>query len=243
MPTVEPVNRILPGTPAFSDLLAQIRAGAKDRDLNDEKLFDQITALKQAGFDTLRLPTELGGSNFLVRQSISNIIDLATADPIVAHIFRTHFWFAEQQLRTVSEARSRSWLAKAAEGGSNAVGAWSSTPDCCRYRGLPTHRREVLQHRDTVRRLPDRCCHHRPRLGGHRHRPDRSRRCPAGRRLGRLQPRTGREPRPHAISARKRSLSGGFRAEIAWGRGTSVRGQSPQLSARCSAVHHSRRRL
>lgn len=155
MTTVEPVNRILPGTPEFADLLAQIRlGGAKDRDLNDENPFDEVNALKRAGFGTLRLPSELGGSGFTVRQLFfSTVIDVAAADPIVAHIFRTHFWFVEERLRTYggqersdpgngpSEPRSRQWLAKVAEGhivgnafsekGSNAVAVLYSIRGCC----------------------------------------------------------------------------------------------------------------
>ena len=133
MTTVEPVNRILPGTPEFTELLAHIRSGAKDRDLNDENPFDQVNALKQAGFGTLRLPEELGGPNFGLRQLFSTVIDVASADPIVAHIFRTHFWFVEERLRAPTEPQSRQWLAKVAEGaivgnafsekGSNAVGS------------------------------------------------------------------------------------------------------------------------
>jgi len=133
MTTVQPVNRILPGTAEFADLLAQIRSGAKDRDLNDENPFDQVNALKQAGFGTLRLPAELGGPNLTVRQLFSAVIDVASADPIVAHIFRTHFWFVEERLRTLNEPGSRQWLAKVADGkivgnafsekGSNAVGS------------------------------------------------------------------------------------------------------------------------
>lgn len=133
MTTVEPVNRVLPGTPEFADLLEQIRFGAKDRDLNDENPFDQVNALKKAGFGTLRLPAEFGGPNFTVRQLFSTIIDVAAADPIVAHIFRTHFWFVEERLRGLPQPRSHQWLAKVAEGaivgnafsekGSNAVGS------------------------------------------------------------------------------------------------------------------------
>ncbi|WP_167099134.1 acyl-CoA dehydrogenase family protein [Mycobacterium sp. DL592] len=133
MTTVEPLNRLLPGTPEFTALLANIRSGAKDRDLNDENPFDQVDALKSAGFGTLRLPAELGGADFTVRQLFSTIIDVAAADPIVAHIFRTHFWFVEERLRTLPDPRSRQWLAKVAEGkifgnafsekGTNAVGS------------------------------------------------------------------------------------------------------------------------
>lgn len=96
MTTVENVTRVLPGTSEWDDLLASIAAGAKDRDLNDENPFDQVAALKRAGFGTLRLPESLGGAGFTVPQLFSAVIDVAKADPIVAHIFRTHFWFTEE---------------------------------------------------------------------------------------------------------------------------------------------------
>ncbi|WP_197381907.1 acyl-CoA dehydrogenase family protein [Mycolicibacterium mengxianglii] len=106
----------LPGTDAFTTLLADVAVGAKDRDLNDENPFDQVTALKRAGFGVLRLPPELGGPGLTVRELFSAVIDVARADPIVAHIFRTHFWFVEERLRTVSEPASQRWLAEAAAG-------------------------------------------------------------------------------------------------------------------------------
>ncbi|MEV0674015.1 acyl-CoA dehydrogenase family protein [Mycobacterium sp. NPDC050441] len=116
MTTVENVTRVLPGTPEWDDLLASIAVGAKDRDLNDENPFDQVAALKRAGFGTLRLPESLGGAGFTVPQLFSAVIDVAKADPIVAHIFRTHFWFTEERLRSVDDPESRRWLGKIAEG-------------------------------------------------------------------------------------------------------------------------------
>lgn len=116
MTTVENVARILPGTPEWSDLLAQIAAGAKDRDLSDENPFDQVNALKRAGFGALRLPRELGGAGFTVPQLFSAVIDVARADPIVAHIFRTHFWFTEERLRAADDPISAHWLRKVADG-------------------------------------------------------------------------------------------------------------------------------
>jgi alkylation response protein AidB-like acyl-CoA dehydrogenase len=116
MTTVENINRILPGSPQWTELLAGIGAGAKDRDLNDENPFDQVSALKRAGFGTLRLPSELGGAGYTVPQLFSAVIDVARADPIVAHIFRTHFWFTEERLRVAGEETSRRWLRKVAEG-------------------------------------------------------------------------------------------------------------------------------
>src|SRR5262245_5667500 len=116
MTSVDYVTRILPGSPEWASLLAQIRAGAGDRDLNDENPFDQVAALKRAGFPTLRLPEHRGGAGFTVPQLFSAVIDVAHADPIVAHIFRTHFWFVEERLRTADDASSARWLHKVAEG-------------------------------------------------------------------------------------------------------------------------------
>ncbi len=106
MTTVENTNAILPGTPEWKDLLHTIGSGSKDRDLNDENPFDQVAALKRAGFGTLRLPVEYGGAGLTVPQLFSAVIDVAQADPIVAHIFRAHFWFVEERLRS----RSQKWL-------------------------------------------------------------------------------------------------------------------------------------
>lgn len=87
--TVEGIDRILPGSTAWTDLLARIGSGAKDRDLNDENPFEEVNALRQAGFGTLRIPEELGGAGLTVPQLFSAITDVARADPTVAHIFRT----------------------------------------------------------------------------------------------------------------------------------------------------------
>jgi alkylation response protein AidB-like acyl-CoA dehydrogenase len=116
MTSVDRVTRILPGSPEWANLLAQIGAGAKDRDLNDENPFDQVIALKRAGFGTLRLPEHLGGSGFTVPQLFSAVIDVAHADPIVAHIFRTHFWFVEERLRTADDPSAARWLHRVSEG-------------------------------------------------------------------------------------------------------------------------------
>lgn len=129
MTTVAHNQRILPGTPEWKDLLSSIGSGSRDRDLNDENPFDQVAALKRAAFGTLRLPVEFGGAGLSVPQLFSAVIDVAQADPIVAHIFRAHFWFVEERLRT----RSHRWLDLVSQGktfgnafsekGSQAVGS------------------------------------------------------------------------------------------------------------------------
>ncbi|MGV9799299.1 acyl-CoA dehydrogenase family protein [Mycobacterium sp. NPDC003449] len=116
MTIAENPTRIRPGTPQWADLLARIAADAKDRDLNDENPFDQVSALKRAGFGALRLPESSGGAGFTVPQLFSAVIDVAHADPIVAHIFRTHFWFTEERLRTADEPVSGRWLGEIAAG-------------------------------------------------------------------------------------------------------------------------------
>jgi alkylation response protein AidB-like acyl-CoA dehydrogenase len=112
MTTVEHPAHILPGSPQWTALLADVAEGTRERDLNDENPFDQVAALKRAGFGALRLPQELGGAGFTVPQLFASVIDVAHADPTVAHIFRTHFWFVEERLRTADER----WLNKVAAG-------------------------------------------------------------------------------------------------------------------------------
>jgi len=116
MTTVENTTPVRPDSPEFAILLAQIASGARDRDLNDENPFEQVAALKRAGFGALRLPESLGGAGLTVPQLFSAIIDVAAADPIVAHIFRTHFWFTEERLRTADLPVSQRWLRKVADG-------------------------------------------------------------------------------------------------------------------------------
>src|SRR5690606_14001574 len=72
------------------------------------------------GFGTLRLPAEFGGPGYTVRQLFSTLIEVAQADPIVAHIFRTHFWFVEERLRALradpGDEVSQRWLQQVAAG-------------------------------------------------------------------------------------------------------------------------------
>lgn len=131
--TTEAITHVLPGSPEWIALLADVAAGAKDRDLEDQNPFDQVAALKRAGFGTLRIPEALGGAGLSVPELFAAVIDVARADPIVAHIFRAHFWFVEERLATLDQDRSRQWLRQAAAGrtfgnafsekGGNAVGS------------------------------------------------------------------------------------------------------------------------
>ncbi len=117
MTTVENVTRVLPGTPEWDDLLASIAAGAKDRDLNDENPFDQVAALKRARLrKPARLPESLGGAGYTCAAAVLRGDRRGQGRSIVAHIFRTHFWFTEERLRSADDPVSRRWLDKIAEG-------------------------------------------------------------------------------------------------------------------------------
>lgn len=116
MTTVEKRTVVRPGSAQWKELLSEISAGAKDRDLNDENPFDQVALLKRAGFGALRLPEESGGAGLTVPQLFSAVIDVARADPVVAHIFRTHFWFVEERLRSSADPAQRAWLQRVAAG-------------------------------------------------------------------------------------------------------------------------------
>lgn len=97
--TATTVGVVVPGSPEYRQLLASIAEGASARDIDDTNPFEQIDALRWAGFGTLRLPKAIGGAGLSVRELFGVIIDLAEADPIVAHILRTHYWFVEERLR------------------------------------------------------------------------------------------------------------------------------------------------
>ena len=95
---------VVPGSAEYRELLASIAEGASARDLDDTNPFDQIDALRSAGFGALRLPTSVGGGGLTIRELFAVIIDVAEADPIVAHILRTHYWFVEERLRQATAA-------------------------------------------------------------------------------------------------------------------------------------------
>ena len=99
-----PVEAVVPGSAEYRNLLAAIAAGASERDLNDTNPFDQIDVLRKAGFGALRLPVSIGGGGLSIRELFGVIIDVAEADPIVAHILRTHYWFVEERLRQATAA-------------------------------------------------------------------------------------------------------------------------------------------
>ncbi|MEJ2866822.1 acyl-CoA dehydrogenase family protein [Actinomycetospora sp. OC33-EN08] len=88
------------GSPELAQLLASIGEGAAQRERDDVSPFDQVAAVADAGLGALPLT---GGS---IRDLLRFVIDLAEADPIVAHVLRTHY---SQTLGFVRGGHTR-WL-------------------------------------------------------------------------------------------------------------------------------------
>ncbi|MGW0039267.1 acyl-CoA dehydrogenase family protein [Gordonia sp. NPDC003376] len=105
----------VPTRERFADVLAQIADGAVDRELGNINPFDQVRLAAQAGYGKLRLPAELGGADLTLRELFSAVIDLAEADPTVAHIYRTHFWLTEE-FRTLGTPNAQRFLQLIADG-------------------------------------------------------------------------------------------------------------------------------
>ncbi|MCD2186697.1 acyl-CoA dehydrogenase family protein [Actinomycetospora soli] len=88
------------------ELLSWIAAGAAERELRDESPFAQVRAVADAGLGALALPVDQGGHGASIRELLAFVIDLAEADPIVAHVLRTHY---SQTLGFVRGGHTR-WL-------------------------------------------------------------------------------------------------------------------------------------
>lgn len=79
-----------------SEFIARVRAGAGKRDAERILPFDLINEMKRLRFGARRLPTTLGGAGLSLTGVLSEIIDLAAADPNVAHIWRNHLCMVQR---------------------------------------------------------------------------------------------------------------------------------------------------
>jgi alkylation response protein AidB-like acyl-CoA dehydrogenase len=99
-----------PGTPAVTTLLAEIAEGAAERERLDESPFAQVAAVAAAGLGRLSLPESEGGAGASIRELLGFVTDLAAADPIVAHVLRTHYSQVLGFLRLPDPDVRRRWL-------------------------------------------------------------------------------------------------------------------------------------
>lgn len=96
----------------FAPLLAQIAAGALDRERNRQPLDEQVRSLVAGGFTALRVPVALGGSGATNRQLFGLLVDLAAAESNLPQALRVHWNFVEDRLLAGDEA----WLRAIADG-------------------------------------------------------------------------------------------------------------------------------
>lgn len=101
------MTQVHTNTASFPALLEAVADGVVDRELANVNPFDQVRAVADAGYGKLRLPVEKGGSGYSLRELFSAVIDLASADPTVAHIYRTHFWLTEEFLALHTDNAAR----------------------------------------------------------------------------------------------------------------------------------------
>jgi alkylation response protein AidB-like acyl-CoA dehydrogenase len=104
---------------AFGPVFDHIAADAADRDNRRELPTEAVGLLRDAGFTTLRVPVDRGGSGATLRQTFSLLIDLAAADPNLTQALRVHFSTVEGFLAAVDSTDPAT--ARAAEDGLNAV--------------------------------------------------------------------------------------------------------------------------
>lgn len=109
-------------TEVFGPVFARIAEDAADRDNRRELPTEAIALLRNAGFGTLRIPTDRGGFGATLRQTFSLLIDLAAADPNLTQALRVHFSTVEGFLAAVNSTDPTSAsAAEAAEAGLHAV--------------------------------------------------------------------------------------------------------------------------
>ncbi|GAA4282491.1 acyl-CoA dehydrogenase family protein [Brevibacterium daeguense] len=110
----------------FRPVFDRIAAGAIDRETSRTLPFEQVGWLREARFGALRVPREFGGYGATWRQFLALLIDLAAADPNIAHLFRGHIAVVEEKLvAPKSETRSL-WLRRFGTG--DIVGNASTEP-------------------------------------------------------------------------------------------------------------------
>lgn len=101
-----------------------------------ESIDPAIDLVRESRLGAVRIPAALGGAGYSVREFFAMLMDLAAADPDVAHILRAHYWFVEERLRATNDEEQKRWLGHVAAGelfgnaiteigGSAAVGTWA----------------------------------------------------------------------------------------------------------------------
>jgi alkylation response protein AidB-like acyl-CoA dehydrogenase len=110
----------------FRPIFRRIAEGTLAREQQRRLPFEQVRWLKEKRFGALRVPTQFGGYGLDHRGYLQLLIELAEADPNVAHLFRGHFAVVEEKLGEPDPRRRSIWLERLGRG--DIVGNASTEP-------------------------------------------------------------------------------------------------------------------
>lgn len=99
----------------YAEVFRRIAAGSVDREKERILPYEQVEWLRHAGFGSLRVPRHLGGEGVDAPTLFQLLIDLAAADPHLAHLWRGHFAFLEARLSTWDQHDQEFWAAEVVE--------------------------------------------------------------------------------------------------------------------------------
>lgn len=101
---------------AFTPILAEIAAGAAERETQRRLPVAEVQALRDAGFGALRVPVQYGGWGASLEQLFRLLIALGEADANLPQLLRGHIAFVETQRALPPSALRTEWLSRIAGG-------------------------------------------------------------------------------------------------------------------------------
>jgi alkylation response protein AidB-like acyl-CoA dehydrogenase len=100
----------------FRPLFDRIEADAVRRESARELPYEPVELLRRAGFGAVRIPRRFGGLGATLPQLFRLLVELATADSNLAHLFRGHLAFVEERLNAQDPATQDYWFPKVVSG-------------------------------------------------------------------------------------------------------------------------------
>lgn len=100
----------------FRPIFKDIAAGAVDRDRTRTLPRDAVDRLREAGFGSIRIPVQYGGSGATLKQLFRLLIELGAADSNLPQILRAHFAFVEDWLNAPPTPERDTWFARFVRG-------------------------------------------------------------------------------------------------------------------------------
>jgi alkylation response protein AidB-like acyl-CoA dehydrogenase len=101
---------------ALHAFISDVRDGSSGRDKERRAPREFVDRLRELRLGAIRLSKEEGGQGISLRELLLLVIDIAAADPNVAHILRNHFSFVELVKRATNPAIRQKWLAEIQSG-------------------------------------------------------------------------------------------------------------------------------